>query len=128
MEYDADRAPDPEAWLAEEEQARLAAVAEHHRALGAPHPRSRKPRLHAAVHLVVENQLALGDPPEARRALERLVRGGLSRHEAVHAVGLLVANAMSAAVEGQRFDARAYARELDLLTAERWRALAADEG
>jgi hypothetical protein len=72
---------------------------------------------------VVETQLALGDPPEARRALERLVAGGLPRHEAVHAIGVVVADATSATMEGRPFDARAYARELDRLTVEGWRKL-----
>ncbi len=128
MEYDAGRAPDPRAWLEEDEQARLAAVVEHHRALRAQHPRTPRPSLHAAVHLVVENQLALGEPPEVRRALGRLVRGGLPRHEAVHAVGMLVANAMAAALDGRTFDAPAYARELDALTVEGWRKLGQDGG
>jgi hypothetical protein len=122
LTYDADLPPDPDAWLASEEADRLAAVEAHHRGL-AVHPRSPKPRLHAAIHLVVENQLALGEPPEARRALARLVAAGLPRHEAVHAIGLLVADAASGAMDGRSFDARAYARELDALTAEGWRKL-----
>lgn len=121
MDYDADRAPDPQAWLAAGEDERLRAVEAHHAGL-ASHARMPKPRLHAALHLVVEAQLAGGEPPEARRALARLVAGGLPRHEAVHAIGLLVANAASAALEGRAFDAATYARELDALTVEGWRA------
>ena len=64
-----------------------------------------RPRLHAAVHAVVETQLASGAPPETRRALERLLAGGLPRHEAVHAIGLIVANATAAALDGRAFDA-----------------------
>lgn len=126
MDYDAGRAPDPDDWREADAAARVAAVVAHHRALAAPHPRTQAERLHAAVHVVVEDQLASGEPPEARRALERLVRGGLSRHEAVHAVGLVASNATSAALEGRRFDPRTYARELDLLTVERWRSLSRD--
>lgn len=126
MHYDATRAPDPATWLESDEQGRLAAVERHHAHLTA-HPRTPKPRLHAALHLVVENQLALGEPPEARRALERLLAAGLDRHEAVHAIALLVSDVMTAAMEGRPFDARVYAAELDALTAERWRSLAAGE-
>jgi hypothetical protein len=120
--YDADRAPDPAGWTSASEGDRLAAVEAHHRALAAPHPAVRQPRLHAAVHLVVENQLAAGEPPQTRRALDRLVRGGLSRHDAIHALGSVVASSVHGALSGKRFDREAFARELDALTAARWRA------
>ncbi len=122
MEYDADRAPDPAGWAKAPEPERLAAVEAHHRALAAPHPPVRQPRVHAAIHLVVEDQLASGSPPEARRAMDRLVRAGLPRHEAVHAIASVVAAAAQGALSGARFDPGAYARALDALTAEAWRA------
>jgi hypothetical protein len=126
LDYDADRAPDPSAWTAAPEDERLAAVEVHHRALSSAHPPTPKPRLHAAIHLVVENQLAAGAPPEARRALDRLVRGGLARHEAVHAIASVVADAAHGALSGGRFDPAQYARALDALTAEGWRARGTD--
>jgi hypothetical protein len=121
LDYDADRAPDPAAWTAAPEADRLAAVEAHHRALAAPHPAVRQPRVHAAIHLVVENQLASGSPPEARRAMDRLVRAGLSRHEALHAIASVVAATAQGALSGARFDPGAYARALDALTAQAWR-------
>ena len=42
------------------------------------------------MHVVVENQLALNDEPVVR-ALDRLRKEGLSRHDAVHAIGSVVA-------------------------------------
>jgi hypothetical protein len=126
LDYDADRAPDPAAWAAAPEPERLAAVEAHHRALAAPHPALRQPRVHAAIHLVVENQLAAGAPPEARRAMDRLVRGGLARHEAVHAIASVAAAAAQGALSGARFDPAAYAQALDALTAETWRARGTD--
>lgn len=126
MDYDADRAPDPAEWLDTDEVERIAAVEAHHRSVR-DHPRMPRPRLHAAIHAVVETQLASGTPAEARRALERLLAGGLPRHEAIHAVGLIVANATAAALDGRAFDARDYARELDALTAEAWRSRPRDE-
>ncbi len=121
MDYDGDRAPDPGEWLDADETERIAAVEAHHRAVR-EHARMPRPRLHAAVHAVVETQLASGAPAETRRALERLLAGGLPRHEAVHAIGLIVANATAAALDGRAFDAGDYARELEALTAERWRS------
>ena len=126
MDYDADRAPDPSAWAAAPEPERLAAVEAHHRALAGPHPAVRKPRVHAAIHLVVEGQLASGSPPEARRAMDRLVRGGLSRHEAIHAIASVVAATAQGALSGARFDPAAYARALDALAADAWRARPTD--
>jgi hypothetical protein len=126
LPYDADRAPDAAAWLAQEDSERLGEIEAHHRAL-ASHARMPKPRLHAAIHAVVETQLETCEPPEVRRALERLARGGLGRHEAIHAIGLLVAGATSAAMDGKAFDARVYARELDDLTVDRWRELSKGE-
>jgi hypothetical protein len=123
VDYDASRDPSSEAWLAAPEPERLAAVERHHAGLTG-HARVRSARLHAAVHATVENQLASGDPPQVRRALARLLAGGLDRHEAVHAIGLIVSDVMAATLDGRRFDAKAYAAELDGLTAERWRGLA----
>jgi hypothetical protein len=75
---------------------------------------------------VVEDQLASGAPPEARRAMDRLVRAGLSRHEAVHAIASVVAATAQGALAGTRFDPGAYARALDALTAEAWRRASTD--
>jgi ATP/maltotriose-dependent transcriptional regulator MalT len=126
VDYDADRAPDPAAWARTPEPERLAAVEAHHRGLRAPHPATPQPRVHAAIHVVVESQLASGAPPEARRALDRLVHGGLSRHEAIHAIADVAAAAVQRALGGASFDAAAYARALDALTAEAWRARGSD--
>ena len=43
-------------------------------------------QLHATFHVVVENQIALGDELPVRRAVDRLMAEGLDRHQAVHAV------------------------------------------
>ena len=89
--YDASTAPDPERWLAADESRKLAAIEAHHRALGADLP---NPGLHAAMHAIVENQLAADAPAEARVTLERLVAAGVARHDAVHAIGSVVAEAL----------------------------------
>ena|SRR5437763_394525 len=46
-------------------------------------------RLHATIHVVVENQIALGEQVVVE-ALERLRNDGLSRHEAIHAIGTVL--------------------------------------
>ena len=45
---------------------------------------SASPYIHLQCHVIVENQLAEDDPPEARRALAVLRGAGLTRHDAVH--------------------------------------------
>src|SRR6059058_3822277 len=86
--YDPQHAPDPEGWLALDEAERTELVLQYHR-----RARVRLPnvRLHATIHVIVENQVALGDEIPVRRTLERLRAEGLDRHDAVHAVGSVVA-------------------------------------
>lgn len=46
------------------------------------------PILHITTHVVIENQIASGDPPETGQAVAELERRGFSHHEAVHRVGM----------------------------------------
>jgi hypothetical protein len=113
--YDADVAPDPEAWASADEKERLAAVEAHHRAVAVRHLTEKSARVHAALHVVVETQLAADDPPEARRALARLLAAGRPRHEAAHLLSAAAAEALQKAVKEGHHDAAAYARALDAL-------------
>ena len=76
--YDPDRPPRPDAWLAIDEGKRLELADAYHRGLKLPAPHAR---LHAAIHVVVENQLAIGETTVVE-TLARLRGEGLSRHEA----------------------------------------------
>jgi hypothetical protein len=81
-------------------------------------------RLHAMMHVVVENQVALRDELPVRRTLDRLQAEGLDRHDAVHAVGSVLAKHMYDLMKGglPSDDPHvAYWAELDQLTAEGWR-------
>jgi hypothetical protein len=82
-------------------------------------------RAHAAIHATVETQLAEGLGC-AVRAMERLVEQGLDRHEAVHAIGSVVAAQLYAALQHRAFDSAEYEARLDALTADSWRK-SADE-
>ena len=72
--YDPQHAPDPEAWLALDEGERTELVLQYHRRARVRLPNAR---LHATIHVVVENQVALGDEIPVRRTLERLRAEGL---------------------------------------------------
>jgi hypothetical protein len=123
MPYDATKAPDPQAWLDLDEQERIDQVIEYHRRYHLPMGQSAK--LHGIAHVIVENQVVMGDPPAAREAIARLMGEGLDRHDAVHAVGSVVMGRMSDVLRARGKDARDIAniaRELATLTAESWRA------
>jgi hypothetical protein len=85
--YDPDRPPAPPEWLALTEDERLDIVLAHHANTGTRLPNAR---LHAAIHVVVENQLAQGEPGAVGDTLRRLQREGLTRHDAIHAIGATV--------------------------------------
>lgn len=126
--YDPFRAPDPEQWLALDEQKRIDLVLEYHR-----HARIRVPReeLHAVIHAVVESQIADAELP-VRRTAQRLMSEGLDRHEAVHAIGSVLAGHINDLMRdirsgGHRIEKKSdwdpnenYFAELEALTAEAW--------
>jgi hypothetical protein len=51
-------------------------------------------RLHAAIHVAVENQIAMGDELPVHGVLDRLQAEGLDRHDAIHAIGSALAEHM----------------------------------
>jgi len=67
--YDPLKAPDPEAWLALDEQARIDLAKDFHRRAKLGLPRLT---LHAVVHAIVETQCARADKTPVRRTIERL--------------------------------------------------------
>lgn len=119
--YDPLQAPDADEWLALDEAERLALVERyHHRA----RVDVANLRAHAAFHVVVENQAALGDDTPARRTLARLMKEGLDRHEAVHAVAATLAGHMadlSRTGSPPSDPNAAYSAALEKLTVASWR-------
>ncbi|MBI4002477.1 MAG: hypothetical protein HY348_11925 [Nitrospira defluvii] len=120
MRYNPDVAPDPDTWLALDESQRLDLVSAYHRRTRAKLP---DVHLHAAVHVIVENQLTDGFDL-ARDALDRLRAEGLDRHEAIHAISsVLVKHVGSLRREGAtpRDPNAPYCQALQALTARGWR-------
>ena len=124
MRYDADRPPDSKEWLELDESERLDLVLAHHSrgklSVG------QNANLHAAAHVIVENQVAMGDATVVPATLDRLMREDLDRHEAIHAIASVLMGIVFDAVrnpKGKQIDINAaYGRELGELTAARWRA------
>jgi hypothetical protein len=120
--YDPGCVPEPESWLELDEQERIALVEKYHRVA-----RIRLPNVtaHAALHVIVENQIALNLEPVVR-AMHRLRKEGLSRHDAVHAIGSVLAEHLFDILKtGQNDDAAAsqarYNAAVERLTAASWR-------
>jgi uncharacterized protein YoaH (UPF0181 family) len=118
--YDPDRAPDPARWLAEDEDQLLSIIERYHRR---ERIENERPRVHALVHMVVEKQVALGDEMPVAEAVQRLMGEGLSRHEAIHAVGAVLMGYLHDALRTDAGpDNEAYNREVRALTKEQWYA------
>jgi Domain of unknown function (DUF1841) len=124
--YDPEVAPDLEAWLDLDEGERLVLVEEYHRDARIRLPKSAR-TMHAAIHVIVENQLAMEDQQIVRVTLKRLMNEGLSRHDAVHAIGSVVAEYIYGIAHSDPNevasppDPAAYHAALEVLTAEKWR-------
>ncbi len=119
-DYDPAETPDPAEWLALDEQERLDRVRAFHRRAGIRLPNDT---IHAVFHAIVENQIAAGDELPVRRAVERLMADGLDRHEALHAVGSVLAGHLHATLQDEgadSFSEETYAADLDRLTVESW--------
>jgi hypothetical protein len=120
--YDPLVAPDPEDWLAMDDDERALLVERYHRDTGVDVPR---PKAHAMAHVIVENQIAEGDALPVRRTAQRLMAEGLDRHDAIHAIGATLMWHMNELVGGRRSadDPNAeYFAELERLTAADWLA------
>ncbi len=117
--YDPLNAPDPDDWQSMDEEERMMLVMEYHREAGVELPNEQ---VHAVVHIVVENQFTLGDEMSARVALERLMREGLDRHEAIHAVGNVLVDFVQALIRDDAAPAanERYNEELMKLKAAEW--------
>ncbi|HVB78652.1 MAG TPA: hypothetical protein VNE82_01745 [Candidatus Binataceae bacterium] len=120
--YDPEIAPVAENWLDLDEGERLLVVEAYHRDARISMPKGAR-KLHASMHVIVENQLAENDEPVVR-ALGRLMKEGLTRHDAVHAIGSLVAvqiyDLLKQNDRPETSPARYYAG-VERLTAKTWR-------
>jgi hypothetical protein len=128
--YDPERAPDPKRWLATAEGDRNELALRYHRRAGIRPPNAH---LHAVTHGVVETHIALGDETPAAETLQRLMGEGLSRHDAIHAIGLVLVEHIYDIVHDNVDPAidpnEPYFQKLRELTAESWLQRATpDEG
>jgi hypothetical protein len=93
--YDPFTAPDAEQWLALDEDERILLVLDYHVRARIEAPGANA---HATLHVVVENQIALGDETPVRNKLRQLMARGLDRHDAIHAIASVLVNDLHRAV------------------------------
>ena len=119
QKYDPMLEPDPEGWEALDEDERISVVMEHHQEAGIELPDEYT---HALLHVVVENQIALGEETPVEAVLRRLIDENLDRHDAVHAIVSILVNHMHELIHGEdaELDNADYYAELEKLTAEKW--------
>jgi len=122
IRYDPEVQPDPSQWLGLDEQERIQLAEAYQWAA-----RIRLPNVqaHACFHAIVENQIAEG-LESVVRAMARLMKQGLSRHDAMHAIGSVVAGhfyeAMQSKAENFSDTAHAgYNAAVERPTAKEWR-------
>jgi hypothetical protein len=117
--YHPDRSQNATWWCALTEEERIDFVRDHHRRAGVQLPNAK---LHAVTHVVIENQVLLGDETPVASALERLMHEGLSRHDAIHAIGSVLAPVIFEILRGdlQSDPNPVYYQRLRELTAESW--------
>jgi hypothetical protein len=127
MQYEANDQPHSATWLELDESERVDAVMEYHRRAKVE---LENLKLHAMTHVVVENQVALGEATPVPATLNRLMQEGLDRHEAIHAIGSIlmsiVFDVFQEPAVGGDINAR-YSRELATLTAAGWRSQVEDQ-
>jgi hypothetical protein len=119
--YDPLEAPEPKEWLLLGESERIRLAQDYHRRA---HIRLPNLKVHAIIHVVVENQIALGDEIPVGRTLVRLMGEGLDRHDAIHAIGLALSEHIFDLLhepEHKTDPNEPYYAALDRLTAEQWR-------
>ena len=117
--YSPDRSLESQWWSSFSEGEQIELVREFHRRSGVKIPNAN---LHAATHVIVENQILLGEETPVASTLERLMSEGLSRHDAIHAIGSVLAPVIVDIIRGEiRSEVNlVYYRRLQKLTADSW--------
>ena len=127
--YDAEKGPDPLEWLGLSAGERILVVEKAHLRLLMWHPVPENMHEHARMHVDVENRIAMSEPPGIEETLARLVKAGVDRHAAVHALGSVVEGLTRAAMQnGNAFDAAACTKRLADLDPDDWRVAEKDKG
>ena len=106
-------------WDLLSEDERISMVMKFHEEAGIELPDEN---IHALLHVIVENQIVLGDETPGEAVLQRVSDESLDRHDAVHAIASVLVDHMLELVGGE--DAAPgndeYYADLEKLTAAKW--------
>ena len=107
-------------WLALDELDRIEMVHAFHARLDNEMP-SDALSMHSTIHVIVENQLAMG-VELIHETIAKLIRQGLDRHEAIHAIGAIISVDIYDMLKGniQKYSPIRYRKKLEKITAKRW--------
>ena len=118
-QYNASKKPTPELWLSLDDDARLELVEQYVEKFERKIDDSAK-SIHASIHMVVENQLALNEDVTIK-AYQRLMQQGLKRHETIHAIGAIILESIESGMKEKSDEPIVnYKNRLRKLTAKRW--------
>lgn len=122
MHYDPEVLPVAAEWVELDEKERILLIEAHHRAARIKLPNAK---MHAVFHAIVENQIAENLEPVVR-AMARLQHEGLSRHDAVHAIGSVSAEHVFEAMKSKSPDHESttqarFNAAVERLSANSWR-------
>ena len=121
MRYDPNFPLDEEQWSDLDESEQIDLVVDYHHRSGEKLPDLK---VHASLHVIVENQVLMNDETPIAAALGRLINEGLDRHDAIHAIASVLSKTMFDAMNSKSDDdiSARYFREVAELTAAKWRA------
>jgi Domain of unknown function (DUF1841) len=121
MRYDPMVPPVVAEWSALGESDQIELVVAYHKCVGVKLPNLQ---LHSGMHVTIENQILLGDQTPVAAAFARLIREGLDRHDALHAIAGELTVAIFEALKnpmGGKLN-EVYYDKVKNLTATSWRA------
>jgi len=120
LDYDPERAPDKGDWLALGESGQIDIVMAFHEEHG---EYGDSLETHAAIHATIENQVATGTS-EVTAALDKLMKQGLSRHDAIHAIGFVLFESVQDLLESDHSEgedaSERYYEKLSRFNAKDW--------
>lgn len=120
--YNPSKTPNRRDWLSMDEAERVELISQYHEENG---EYGESLEAHAAIHCAVETQIAM-KTPEVCDALGRLLGHGLHRHDAIHAIGSILAehinDLLSRKEDVEDNPNKKYYERLSRLNASDWRS------
>ncbi|MGO0305044.1 hypothetical protein ACTL6P_00275 [Endozoicomonas acroporae] len=109
-------------WLVLDDEQRKILVSNFHESTEEEFQDDGALTMHCYMHVVVENQIAT-NVDLVSETVTKLVRQGLSRHEALHAISAIIVEDVFDMLKGTKseFCLKKYRRKLEKITAKRWR-------